>query len=170
MFYAERRKGEKTAKGKIKMADANGAIGWDDEVSESQVVSSNRDEFVLLPDGEYPFTVAKVERGSFGGSAKLPACNKVDVGVIIDGGEKGRSYVTKMFLMHTKTLGFIYEFLTSVGLHKKGDGAGAIPWGKVQTGMTGRCKVKTRTYNKMDGSQGTSNEVARWLEPVDEEW
>ncbi len=149
------------------MANENGAIGWDDDVSESEVKGGGkREDFVVLPDGEYPFAVAKVERGTFAGSKKVPPCNKVDVGVIIDGGDKGRSYVTKMFLMHTTTLGFIYEFLTSLGLHKKGEGAGPIPWGKVQNGMEGRCKVSSRTYTTRDGESRTSNEVKKWLAPA----
>jgi hypothetical protein len=142
----------------------NGVIGWDDEVSEELVENGQNDEFVILPDGIYDFTVAKVERGSFAGSVKVPACNKVDVGIIIDGGSKGRSYVTKMFLMHTSTLGFIYQFLTSIGLHKKGSGAGTIPWGKVTTGMKGRCKIGQRTYKDK-----VYNEVKSWLEPIEED-
>lgn len=147
------------------MADNNGIIGWDDEVSDSEV--KEREDFVLLPDGEYPFAVAKVERGSFKGSVKVPACNKVDVGVIVNGGDKGRSYVTKMFLMHTSCLGFIYEFLTAIGLHKKGEGSGPIPWGKVQTGMEGRCRVATRTYKTQSGEEKTVNEIKKWLPPAE---
>lgn len=143
------------------MADNNGAIGWDDEVSDADAGnngSGERDAFVVLPEGEYDFTVNKVERGSFGGSAKLPPCGMVKVGIILDGGNKGRSYVTTRFFMHTKTLWQIYEFLTALGLHKQGEGATCIPWNKVEKGMTGRCKAKIHTYNDTQ-----SNEVAKWL-------
>ena len=144
------------------MAEINGAIGWDDEVSDSGISnnSAERDEFVVLPDGEYEFAVNKVERGSFGGSAKLPPCNQVKVGIIVDGGDKGRSFVYTRFYMHTKMLWKIYEFLTAVGLHKQGEGATRIPWNKVEKGMTGRCKIKTHTYNDTQ-----SNEVAKWIAP-----
>ena len=47
------------------MANANGAIGWDDEVSDEGLeTGEERDEFVVLPEGNYPFTVNKMERGS----------------------------------------------------------------------------------------------------------
>ena len=68
------------------MSTDNGAIGWDDEVSASDAdENQQQDEFVVLPKGTYPCTVMKIERGSFKGSSKLPPCNKVKVGIIIDG-------------------------------------------------------------------------------------
>lgn len=142
------------------MAQANGAIGWDDEVSDEGLDNGqqSREDFVVLPKGEYPFTVNKMERGSFNGSANLPACNMVKVGVIVDGGEKGRSYCTVRFYMHTKTLWKIYQFLESVGLHNKGDGKTAIPWNKVVKGLKGRCKVDVREY-KGEPQQ----DVEKWL-------
>ena len=139
----------------------NGAIGWDDEVSESQASNGEeREEFVVLPEGNYPFTVNKVERTSFGGSEKLPPCGMVKVGVIVDGLD-GRSYLTIRFFMHTKMLFKIYQFLEAIGLHKKGEGAGVIPWSKVVKGLTGRCHVIVRQY------QGKNqNDVDRWLAPA----
>lgn len=140
------------------MANSNGAIGWDDEVSSADAGNSEeREDFVLLPDGTYNCTVMKVKRGSHPGSAKLPPCNKVKVGVVIDGGEKGRGWANHNFFMHTSTLWKIYQFLEAVGLRKKGDStAGRIPWEKVTKGMTARCKVKTHEwngnkYNEIDG-------------------
>ncbi len=73
------------------MASANGAIGWDDEVStaDADEGSQQQDEFVILPDGTYPCKVMKIERASHKGSDKLPPCNKVKIGVVLDGGEAG---------------------------------------------------------------------------------
>lgn len=142
------------------MADKDGCIGWDDEVVEPE---KENEELVVLDPGEYVFKVHKVERGSFSGSQKLPPCNMVKVGVFIIG-ENGNGYATERFFMHTKTLFKIYQFLISIGLHKKGSGSsGPIPWGKVVPGMTGLCKVKLHEY---DGK--TSNEIEKWLEPAPE--
>ena len=67
------------------MANSNGAIDWDDEVSSADAGdNAQSDDIVVLPDGIYPCKVMKVERGSFKGSQKLPPCNKVKVG---DGAE-----------------------------------------------------------------------------------
>ena len=45
-------------------------FGWDD------VIENDGKGWVLLPDGEYPFTVLSFERKRYGGSAKLPPCNQ----------------------------------------------------------------------------------------------
>lgn len=149
------------------MANANGAIGWDDEVSEKDAGenANQQDEFAILPDGIYPCEVKKIERGSHKGSTKLPPCNKVKIGVVLDGGSLGRGWANHNFFMHTSTLWKIYQFLEAVGLRKKGDTtASAIPWSKVTKGMTARCEVTHREY------QGkTYNEVKSWFPPADEE-
>lgn len=148
------------------MANANGVIGWDDEVSASDAGEyEQKAEFAILPNGVYPFEVKVVERGSFKGSQKLPPCNKVRVGVLLDGGEDGRGWANHNFFMHTSTLWKIYQFLEAVGLRKKGDTtAGRIPWEKVVNGMSGRCEVKTCDWNGK-----TYNEVTKWLPGKDAE-
>lgn len=142
------------------MASSNGAIGWDDEVSSADAgENAQQDEFVILPDGTYPFKLQKIERRSFKGSQKLPPCNMVKVELVVDGGKAGRAYVYNRFYMHTSTLWQIYQFLEAVGLRKKGDTtAGRIPWEKVVKGMTGRCKVTHREWQDK-----TYNEVQKWL-------
>ena len=144
---------------------AEGAIGWDDEVSEKDAGSSENNEFVVLPPGEYPFTIVKKELGKFKGSEKLSACNMVKIELIVDGGDKGKAYVYHRFYMHTKMLWKIYQFLTAIGLHKKGEGSGPIPWAKVTKGLSGMCKVvvKKVTSGKHEGED--ANEVDKWLEP-----
>ena len=146
------------------MANKNGAIGWDDEVSASDADegTQQQDEFVILPDGTYPCKVMKIERGSHKGSDKLPPCNKVKIGVVLDGGEAGRGWANHNFFMHTSTLWKIYQFLEAVGLRKKGDAtAGRIPWEKVTKGMTARCEVTSRDWNGK-----TYNEITKWF-PAD---
>lgn len=49
------------------MPDA--ALDWDSEVTNEQR------EFVLLPAGNYLFTVQSFERARYEGSAKLPPCS-----------------------------------------------------------------------------------------------
>lgn len=43
----------------------NEAMGWDDSIE------NEGQEFILLDEGDYEFTVEKMERGQFNGSAKL---------------------------------------------------------------------------------------------------
>lgn len=49
----------------------NMCMGWDDQIE------NDGQEFIILPEGGYNFTVTEFERGRFPGSAKIPACNKV---------------------------------------------------------------------------------------------
>lgn len=44
-------------------------LGWDDEIEKGA-------DYVLLPEGEYDFTIESFERGRFEGSDKAPACPK----------------------------------------------------------------------------------------------
>ena len=146
------------------MDNNNGAIGWDDEVSLSELDGENgNDDFVILPEGRYSFTVNKVERGTWKGSEKLSACNMVKVGVIVDGGEHGRSYVTTRFFMHRKMIFKINQFMLSIGIYKKGEEPGTIPWSKVAKGQTGECHVTIHEYK---GEK--SNEVDKWLMPKED--
>jgi len=48
-------------------------MDWDDEIQ------NDGQEFVILPEGDYNFTVTDFERGRFPGSAKIPACNKASL-------------------------------------------------------------------------------------------
>lgn len=45
-------------------------LDWDD------TIESDGQEFVILQEGDYNFTVTGFERGRFPGGQKIPACNK----------------------------------------------------------------------------------------------
>lgn len=52
---------------------ANGhELGWDDEIQQES-------SFILLPEGDYRFTVEKFDRARHAGSANIPPCNKAIV-------------------------------------------------------------------------------------------
>ena len=58
------------------MADKN-MMDWND------TIESDGQEFVLLDEGDYNFTVTNFERGRFPGGQKVPACNKATITVQI---------------------------------------------------------------------------------------
>lgn len=132
-------------------------IGWDD------VIEKDGPDFVLLPDGEYPFRVTKLERTRFQGSAKLPPCNMAILTITVDGGEKGASIVTHRLYLHTKTEGLLCSFFESIGQRKHGEPL-RPRWGDV-TGSTGHCRLGIHEFTKKDGSAGRSNEIVRFLPP-----
>lgn len=85
------------------MPDA--ALDWDSEVTNEQR------EFVLLPAGDYLFTVQSFERARYEGSAKLPPCSMAKLTITIHGGDKGETTVTHRLYLHTKTQGLLGAFL-----------------------------------------------------------
>ena len=48
----------------------NTGMDWDD------AIENDGQEFIILPEGDYNFTVTDFERGRFPGSAKMSPCNK----------------------------------------------------------------------------------------------
>ena len=89
------------------------ALGWDDEFTNEQ------QEFVLLPEGEYPFEVTQMERARYEGGAKLPPCSMAKLTLRIYGGAKGDTTVTHRLYLHTKTQGLLGAFFESIGQCKR---------------------------------------------------
>ena len=48
----------------------NGALDWND------TIETDDQEYVIIPEGEYLFTVKSFERGRYKGGEKIPACNE----------------------------------------------------------------------------------------------
>lgn len=133
--------------------NADGALDWDDEISDG-------DEFIILPDGDYPFTARGFERGRHAGSANLPPCNKAIVTVEIDGGDKGKVTIKHNLFLHSKTQGLIANFFRSIGAKNRGDNV-AMDWSLV-SGATGRCKVG-HYISKANGEK--YNQIAKFYDP-----
>ena len=62
----------------------SGTLGWNDEIEQ------DGEEYVLLPEGDYCFTVTGVERARFPGNSKTEPCNKMIVTLEVDS-EEGRA-------------------------------------------------------------------------------
>ena len=118
------------------MPDA--ALDWDSEVTNEQR------EFVLLPAGDYLFTVQSFERARYEGSAKLPPC---------------RLY------LHTKTQGLLGAFFESIGQCKRGE-TFRPRWNEI-VGAQGMCRLGVREYTKQSGPHagetGQANEIEKFL-------
>lgn len=132
------------------------ALGWDDEITSDG-------DFVLIPEGEYPFLVKGFERKYFNGSEKMCACNYAAVQIQINGPDGIIGTITSNLYLNDKCFGMLSSFFRSIGQKKHGESF-RPNWGKI-TGASGRCKVKIRKFKKNDGSEGESNEV-QFLDPV----
>ena len=136
--------------------DLGREIGWDDEIT------SDGNEFTIIPEGTYPFTVLGYERKRYPGGAKMCACNYAAVRVRIDGPDGALGTITTNLYLNEQCFGILSSFFRSIGQKKHGEPL-KPQWGKI-TGAQGRCKVKIRKFTKNDGSDGESNDV-QFLDP-----
>ncbi|HBI61688.1 MAG TPA: DUF669 domain-containing protein [Lachnospiraceae bacterium] len=115
-------------------------LGWDDVIEKDN-------QFILLPEGDYDFTVESFDRARHNGSDGIPACSKAVLKIRIDAPE-GRVIVTHNLYLHSNMEWKLSEFFTSIGQKKKGE-ALRMNWNMVP-GATGRLKLSIRTYNEKD--------------------
>ena len=126
--------------------------GWEDEISEE---SSG---FTLLPDGDYDFTIAKVERARHNGSEKVPPCNMAKVTFTVWGAED-KTEITENFFLCNKFEWKLSQLFLSVGMKKHGEPL-RMNWGAI-VGKRGKCHVYIDKYTKRDGSEGKSNKIKK---------
>lgn len=126
-------------------------LGWEDEIEK------DGGGFILLPAGDYFFTVTKFTRGRFAGSAKLPACNEAKLELEIDSPEHGKVTIFHDLRLHTITEGFLSNFFTGIGQKKVGEKL-KMNWNTV-IGSKGKLQLEVNTYTGKDGNERTNNRV-----------
>ena len=140
--------------------DPNLELDWDGEVS-------NDGSFVLLPEGDYPYTITKFERARYGGSSKVPPCKMAQLTVAVHGAQGDASVSCRLFLL-AKFQWKIAELFVSLGLASPDDEKVRMQWDRVQGG-TGLCHVAQREFTKQSGPHagetGTANEITKFLPP-----
>ena len=114
-------------------------FGWDDVIQQDQ-------EFVLLPEGLYEFTVTGLERARHtpGVNGKLPACNKAIVSVEVVAPQGTVTMKHNLFL-HSSTEGMLSAFFGAIGQKKKGEPL-KMNWNTI-IGARGVCRLFIDTYN-----------------------
>lgn len=127
-------------------------LQWDD------MIEKDSGEFILLPEGDYDFTVESFDRARHNGSDKLPPCNKAVLKIRIDA-VQGTVYVNHKLFLHTITEGMLSAFFASIGQKKKGEPL-RMDWERVP-GSTGRAKVGIYTYQK-NGENRQINDIKRF--------
>ena len=135
------------------MAEFERELNWDDEIS------NETGDYEPLPEGDYQFTVSKIERARSQGKGKLPPCNMAKVTLTVHGAEYDRD-ITVNLVLHSSLEWKLSQFFLSIGLKKHGEPlrmnwAGAI-------GKAGNCHVTIREYKRNDGSTGTANDIANF--------
>lgn len=133
------------------MSQMDRELGWDDEIQKD-----GGGGFVLLPAGDYNFTVTKFERARFAGSDKMPPCNQAKLEITVHSPEHGDVVVFHNLFLHSKTEGLLSNFFAGIGLKKKGEPL-RMNWSAV-LGRKGRLKLEVRNY-KYNGEDRSNNQV-----------
>lgn len=135
------------------------------ELSWEDIIENDGPEYLLLPEGDYDFTVIGFDRERHPGSAKLPPCNKAVLSIQIDTPE-GRATIRHNLFLHSKCEGLLCSFFSSIGQRKHGEKL-RMNWNSVP-GSKGRCKVGIREWiSERDGEKKQSNEIKKFYEPVE---
>ena len=90
------------------------ALDWGDEIS-------NDNTFVILPEGEYDFTVISFERGRHPGSEKLPPCHKAIITLKLYDSKGNEAELKHNLFLHSKCEGMLCNFFTAIGQRKRGE-------------------------------------------------
>ena len=133
------------------MAYNNEEFDWDDEIQEDS-------QFTLLEPGDYDFTVTNFERGVSKAGNK-----KATLSLDVTDGVRSTKITDDISLLKTAEWK-ISEFFRSVGLKKHGEKL-KMRWNDC-VGLSGRCTVSIREYDKKDGSTGKINNIDTYLDPV----
>ena len=135
------------------MSEMERELGWDDEIEK------DGSDFILLPEGDYDFTVESFERGRHNGSEKLPPCNKAILKLRIETPE-GTALINHNLFLHTRTEGMISAFFTSIGQKKKGEKI-KMNWNAV-IGAKGCCKVGIHEWTGNYGEKRQGNNIKKF--------
>lgn len=113
-------------------------LGWDDSVEKGA-------EYVLLPEGEYDFTIESFERGRFEGSEKAPACPRAELKVKVETPD-GVCVMNESLLLYDRMQWKLAEFFLSIGAEEV-DGRVKMNWNMVPR-ATGRAIIEQRAGQK----------------------
>ncbi len=128
---------------------------WDDviELNDNEIDIRNM-ESVVLPAGVYTFSVIKVDKGHYDGSAKMPACEMAKVYIRLSGGNLGKGICSEAFFLTEKMEWKAAAFLSCIGLRKHGE---PVLWKDLLKckGLSGKCEISVDEY--IDKNQKTHN-------------
>lgn len=138
-------------------------LDWEEEIL------NEANSFTLLPDGDYPCTILKMERARYDGSAKVPPCRMAKLTVAVHGGERGENTVTYQLFLLQRFAWKIAEVFVSCGLASPEDERIRMQWDKLE-GADCRCRIVQEDYTKKSGPHagetGTANRITKFLPPV----
>jgi len=114
-------------------------MSWND------VLENDGQEFLILPEGDYTYTVTDYERGQYAGGEKIPPCPKATIYLEIET-EQGTATSRVELFLYRKLEKKIAAFFRSIGQKKHGEKI-SMDWNKV-IGSRGRAHFMPFEYVK----------------------
>jgi len=130
-------------------------------------IENDGEVYITLPEGDYDFTVAKVEFEEFPGSDKIDACEKAVVDITIVAPGLGKTTVTENIFLDSAVEWKISSFFRCIGQKKHGQRI-QMDWNKV-VGAKGRAHIVVNSWVGNDGTTRTNNKVKNFIDAGEEE-
>ena len=140
------------------MANEVKFLSWDSEITQ------DAPEFILLPEGDYPFMVQDLEKSIYDGDSEKigKGCPYATLKIVVDGGELGKTSVTDRLYLNQNMEWKLGTFFRCIGQKAHGK-AYKMDWNNV-IGKQGLAHVKVETWTGNDGQLKKSNKIDRYLE------
>jgi hypothetical protein len=134
------------------------ALGWDDEA-----VAVAQQEFPILPEGDYDFTVKSFERGQYepGPNSKLPAAPKAIIHLHVKNAAGQEGDVIENIILTKKMQWKRDAFFIAIG--QAVEGQSYRPNWNAIVGATGAVEIEINKYTS-NGKERENNRVAKYLD------
>ncbi len=136
------------------------AFDWD--VTEGDLDEGPR--FRTLEPGYYPFTVQKLERTRYDGSAKIPSCPMAKVTLRVQDADGTEALTSCRLFLVQSMMWKVTRFMAAVGHGKDANGKIVINWADVE-GRNGWLRLSRRSYRTSDGQEREANDVDEFCLP-----
>lgn len=138
---------------------SDGALDWNSTIEAES-------SFIVLPEGDYPFTIEKMERSRHNGSEKIPACPKAIVHFAVTAPDGKVVHVQENYLLHTKMEWKLSELFAAIGMKAKGEKA-QMQWNNI-IGKSGVCKLMINEYEDKNGNERENNKIDKLYPSYDQ--
>lgn len=141
----------------------NENMGWDTPIVDDGAGFDNK-PLVVVPEGDYEFTVVKFDKGWQNPTMKIKdGCNKA-VLLLKVSNEEGDSLINENILLIKSMEWKLSSFFRAIGQKKHGEEL-RPDWNAVKKSK-GMAHVKVEEYQANDGTTKTKNVIDKFLDPV----
>ena len=129
--------------------------------------TAQEDEFVLLDEGVYNFTVTKMEKKVYSGnSTKIPnGCPYAELNVQVQS-QKGTANIRERLYLLKSMQWKLTHFFASIGQPVVTGQVFNPNWNAVVS-ASGKAEITQHNYTNQNGDNRTNNQVSRYLKPDD---